>query len=39
MAEGRLLLEGGAEEVRSDPRVLDAFLGGAEEEEGEGARG
>ena len=46
MAAGRLLLEGDAETVRSDPRVLDAFLGGAEDEEreaeepkGESARG
>ncbi|MBE2242491.1 MAG: ABC transporter ATP-binding protein [Burkholderiaceae bacterium] len=28
MAQGRLLLEGPPETVRSDPRVLDAYLGG-----------
>ena len=33
MAGGRILLEGDAEAVRSDPRVLDAFLGGAEDVE------
>ena len=36
MAGGRILLQGDAEAVRSDPRVLDAFLGGAEEGEGAG---
>ena len=35
MASGRVLLEGPADEVQSDPRVLDAFLGGAEEEDAE----
>ena len=29
MAQGRLLLEGSAAEVRSDARVLEAYLGGA----------
>ena len=29
MAQGRLLLEGSAAEVRADPRVLEAYLGGA----------
>ena len=38
MASGRLLLEGDAETVRSDPRVLDAFLGGAEEDDEVGDR-
>ena len=38
MASGRLLLEGDAETVRSDPRVLDAFLGGAEEDDEAGDR-
>jgi branched-chain amino acid transport system ATP-binding protein len=28
MAEGRLLLEGDPEAVRTDPRVIDAYLGG-----------
>jgi branched-chain amino acid transport system ATP-binding protein len=28
MAQGKLLLEGPPEEVRSDPRVLEAYLGG-----------
>ncbi|MDW8397298.1 MAG: ABC transporter ATP-binding protein [Acetobacteraceae bacterium] len=28
MAEGRILVEGSAAAVRSDPRVLDAYLGG-----------
>jgi len=28
MAQGKLLLEGAPETVRSDPRVLDAYLGG-----------
>lgn len=28
MANGRLLMEGNAEQVRTDPRVLDAYLGG-----------
>ncbi len=30
MAGGRLLMEGSAEEVRRDPRVIDAYLGGVE---------
>jgi len=29
MAQGRLIQQGNAEQVRSDPRVLDAYLGGA----------
>ena len=29
MAQGRLLLEGPPQQVRSDPRVLEAYLGGA----------
>ena len=29
MAQGKLLLEGSPDEVRSDPRVLEAYLGGA----------
>jgi branched-chain amino acid transport system ATP-binding protein len=29
MAQGRLLLEGSAAEVRADARVLEAYLGGA----------
>jgi len=29
MASGALLLEGSAEEVRGDPRVREAYLGGA----------
>ena len=28
MAEGDILMRGGPEEVRSDPRLIDAFLGG-----------
>ncbi|MEX0606629.1 MAG: ABC transporter ATP-binding protein, partial [Halofilum sp. (in: g-proteobacteria)] len=28
MSEGRYLMEGAPEQVRSDPRVLDAYLGG-----------
>ena len=31
MAQGKLLLEGAPAEVRSDQRVLDAYLGGAPE--------
>ncbi len=31
MANGRLLMEGDAQAVRSDPRVLDAYLGGEPE--------
>lgn len=33
MANGRLLMEGDADTVRSDPRVLDAYLGGEPEVE------
>ncbi len=29
MAQGRLILEGTAEQVSNDPRVIDAYLGGA----------
>jgi ABC-type branched-subunit amino acid transport system ATPase component len=29
MAGGRLLLEGDPEGVRADPRVLEAYVGGA----------
>jgi branched-chain amino acid transport system ATP-binding protein len=29
LANGALLLEGNADEVRRDPRVQDAYLGGA----------
>ncbi len=32
MAEGKLLMEGSADEVRNDERVLEAFLGGARQE-------
>jgi branched-chain amino acid transport system ATP-binding protein len=28
MAEGDILMRGGPEKVRSDPRLIDAFLGG-----------
>ena len=28
MAQGKLLMEGSPDEVRSDPRVLEAYLGG-----------
>ncbi len=30
MAQGKLLLEGPPEQVRSDPRVLEAYLGGVD---------
>jgi branched-chain amino acid transport system ATP-binding protein len=29
MAEGRLLMQGTGDQVRRDPRVIDAYLGGA----------
>ena len=29
MAAGRLLMQGSPDEVRRDPRVLEAYLGGA----------
>ena len=29
MAEGGILMEGSPEEIRSDPRLIDAFLGGS----------
>ena len=29
MAQGRLLMSGTAHEVRNDPRVVEAYLGGA----------
>jgi branched-chain amino acid transport system ATP-binding protein len=29
MAQGRLLMSGTAREVRDDPRVVEAYLGGA----------
>ncbi len=32
MADGKLLMEGSAEEVRNDERVLEAFLGGVTQE-------
>ncbi len=32
LAEGRVLMTGSMEEVRQDPRVLDAYLGGGEED-------
>jgi branched-chain amino acid transport system ATP-binding protein len=38
MAEGTVLTQGTMAEVRRDPRVLDAYLGGGEEELGASAR-
>jgi branched-chain amino acid transport system ATP-binding protein len=32
LAEGTVLMEGTMEEVRKDPRVLDAYLGGGDDE-------
>ena len=34
LAQGTLLADGAMDEVRRDPRVLDAYLGGGEESEG-----
>ena len=39
MASGQLLMEGNAEEVQTDSRVLEAFLGGAVDDEAEAAGG
>ena len=33
MASGKLLMQGSADDVQSDPRVLEAFLGGVGDEE------
>jgi branched-chain amino acid transport system ATP-binding protein len=35
MASGKLLMEGSAEEVQADSRVLEAFLGGATDDDEE----
>jgi ABC-type branched-subunit amino acid transport system ATPase component len=35
--QGRVITTGSPDEVRNDPRVLDAYLGGADEEEDEAA--
>jgi branched-chain amino acid transport system ATP-binding protein len=37
MAQGRLLLEGDAAQVQNDPRVIEAYLGGALEPPAEAA--
>ncbi|RZD23829.1 ABC transporter ATP-binding protein, partial [Campylobacter jejuni] len=32
MAQGKLIMQGDADQVRADPRVIDAYLGGAPQE-------
>jgi branched-chain amino acid transport system ATP-binding protein len=39
MAGGKLLMEGSAGEVQTDPRVMEAFLGGAIDDEADAADG
>jgi hypothetical protein len=38
LVEGQLLLEGSPDEIRGDPRVQEAYLGGVHEDMGNAGR-